>query len=29
VERPGLWSSLQWDSIEKICDEVSDTWMEK
>lgn len=26
IERPEAWRSLQWDSIEKICDEVSETW---
>lgn len=29
VERPQIWSSLQWDSIEKICDDVSATWEDK
>jgi len=29
VEKPEQWSSLQWDSIEKICDQVSETWKDK
>jgi O-acetyl-ADP-ribose deacetylase (regulator of RNase III) len=29
LERPGQWSSLQWDDIEKIDDEVRQTWMPK
>lgn len=29
VERPEVWSSLQWDTIEEICDDVSATWKER
>lgn len=28
VERPQQWSSLQWHQIERICDEVIQTWKE-
>lgn len=26
VEKPEMWKSLQWDQIERICDEVSASW---
>lgn len=29
VENPDIWSSLQWNRIEKIGDEVNKTWKEK
>lgn len=29
VDRPQEWSSLQWDQIERVCDEVTGTWKGK
>ncbi|KAJ5098629.1 hypothetical protein N7532_005630 [Penicillium argentinense] len=26
VEQPQVWGSLEWDKIEKVCDEVTATW---
>lgn len=26
VERPLVWGALQWDVIERVCEEVAGTW---